>query len=704
MSASRRPVRLWPWGTVAAAFSEARGRSIASSARDPRLPKSLAEAVASFDIDEGLLYEVWELLRCAPGLEPQSQAALAYLAAACLLSARRGSTRLPLEASQIDPILSQLGAHRGDRAHLRALLNAKPGERGGAETLLGSGDEYKPFIVDDGCLYLHRMRSFETRLADALRARMDTPPDPPPGLAAAFDEVLARPARSDAGPMRLSGEQERAVLAALHLPLAVITGGPGTGKTSIVVTLLRVLARMGVALESIALAAPTGKAADRMERSIERALKSIEPLEGADRALLERCPKPLTLHRLLGYSPSGDRFRHHENNPLAERVVIVDECSMIDLFLMDRLLRSVDSRGRLVLLGDADQLPSVEAGAVFRDLVPERGGVGAKSWDGLVRAPLPPSGPAVESTADLREGVAVRLTRSYRQDDRDPEGRQILDAAALVVAGSTGELLTRVTRRESAGEVEFRGVELVPATSPAQRDAMIERWFQARVRPAPELSELCARTYRFDDEGKVPEEAREALEKLARHFERSRVLCVTRGEGRVTGTAAINGSLRGLWLEMLGIPEGRKAPPFTLGEPVMVERNDYGRGLYNGDQGLMLKVQEHEGRASARAVFARRGGWAAYAPDSAEGLSVCFAMTVHKAQGSEYDSVLLVLPDEDIPLLTREILYTAITRARRSVVILGDPEVLEAGVGRPLVRWSGVGARLAKVQKRRRAG
>ncbi|HEY3445200.1 MAG TPA: exodeoxyribonuclease V subunit alpha, partial [Myxococcales bacterium] len=666
-----KPVRLLPQGTAREAFLRAHGRMPEPTAADPRLPDSLANAVANYDLDDGLLYEVWEILRCAPKLDPSGQAAMAYLVAACLVSARRGSTRLPIDPARFDPVLSLVNAGRGERAWLRGLLTGKKVSRASVETILGEAGESKPLILEDGYLYLHRLRDAEQRLAERLRARMDTRVEPPDGLGDAFGAVLDRPAKAAGQDVRLSGEQERAVLSAFHLAVAVVTGGPGTGKTSIVVTLLRTLARLGVPLESIALAAPTGKAANRMEQSIRKALSSIEPLDGPDRELLERCPAPRTLHRLLGYSPSGDRFRHHENNPLSERVVVVDECSMVDLFLMDRLLRAVDPKNtRLILLGDAEQLPSVEAGAVFRDLVPEKGPAAKKPWDALVRSALPEPGPA-GAKGDPRARCAVRLTRSYRQDDKDPEGRQILEVAALVNQSRAEDLLSAVSKRASAAEVRFQGVELVPAATAEEREAMLERWFQQRVLALDGLQKLVEEPWRLA-EGKARPEQRARLEALCAHYERSRILCATRGEARPTGAAAVNASIRSRWLKARGIPEGAQSPRWAWGEPVMAERNDYVRGLFNGDQGLVLQVAEGEGPAGTRALFGRRDSWAALPLDADSGLSRCFAMTVHKAQGSEFDAVLLVLPEEDIPLLTREILYTAITRARKSVVILGQ--------------------------------
>ncbi len=688
-----RSHRLTPRGSAAEGFLAARGLPLVPSAANPRLPEPLAPAVAGYDVDDGLLWEVWELLRCAPEMDPPRQRAAAFLLAAVLLGARRGSTRLPLEPPAVlEGLLGYLGADKGDRVAVRALLSVDPKARGAAGPLLGGPGEFKPLVLDRGCVYLQRLWEFERRLAELLERRLRLEPGPLDAIPAALADLRARPAHAGGVALSLSGEQERAVVAALHLPLTVVTGGPGTGKTSIVVSVLRALLRLGVPVESIALAAPTGKAANRMEQSIKQALASVQPLEEPDSTLLQRCPAPRTLHRLLGYSPSHDRFRHHENNPLAERVIILDESSMVDLFLMDRLVRAVDpSRSRLVLLGDADQLPSVEAGAVFRDLVAPVGAAAPKPWDAVVHAPLPPPGPAAPE--DPRAACTVRLSRSYRQDERATEGRQILEVAEALRDGRVEELFASLPRRDAPADVAFQGVEWVPSASAADREALLDRWFDARVRSLPGLDGLLAETWILGEAGELPPEQRPRLEELVRHFERSRVLCVTRGDARPTGAAAVNDALRSRWHLSRGIPADAAGPRFALGEPVMAERNDYERGLFNGDQGLVLRVRGPNG-AGTRAVFSRREGLVAHPADAESGLSRCFAMTVHKAQGSEYDAVLLVLPDERLPILTREVLYTAVTRARRSVVIVGPREVLAAGVATPLVRHSGVGERL----------
>jgi exodeoxyribonuclease V alpha subunit len=379
----------------------------------------------------------------------------------------------------------------------------------------------------------------------------------------------------------------------------------------------------------------------------------------------------MTLHRLLGWSPSRLGFRHRRDNPLAERLVIVDESSMIDVFLMERLASALLPDARLVLLGDAEQLPSVAAGAVFRDL----GRAG--------RVP------------------AVALTKSHRMDPSRPEGFNILSVAGRVNEGalpslvrpSEKELLP--SRLDAIGRLTelppdldaLSGVFLYEPESPLDRERFLDRWSAAR-RP----SELSTRTWQVEG-GRVLDEA--ALEPLFAEAERARLLCVTKSAARPTGVVAVNASLHRRFAD----ERGRGAQPALLlaGEPVLVQRNDYERGLFNGDQGLVLFTAAAAEGPRPSAVFRGREGFVAHPLEAVRAsIELGYATTVHKAQGGEHDRVALLLPETDSPrLLTREIVYTAITRARRSVLLVGSPELLARAAARRVERSTGIAARMA---------
>lgn len=666
--------------------------------RLPAFPHDLAAAMDAHEGGRELLLLAWELARCGPEADRR---AVTVLVLASLVNQQAGSTRMPLEPTALEALLTRVGATEGDRREVASLVGRLRDAADPIRALVGGPGENRPLIVEGEWLYHGRFWAFEESVVQRLARQMASALEvlEAERVRSALADVLAR------SPMRLSPEQQWAVLSALHSPLAVITGGPGTGKTSIVVSILRVLVRLGVGPEQIALAAPTGKAANRMAESIRRTLTAIDGRSPEDEQLLTALPEPRTLHRLLGYSPGTDRFRHHERNPLAERVVLVDEGSMVDLFLMDRLVRSVGPQSRLVLLGDAEQLPSVDAGAVFRDLLPPAESVRSMPWHTLAavddRFPL---APAWEAGDDARARISVRLTHSFRMDASQTEGRHILSTARAINRGEPAALFDApegeaITLRSKAEEVTFSGAELLTASpGTAAFDAFWRRWFETRVTGHPSFESLVRRTYRHGDEG-FPEEDARALATIFAHAEGSKVLCLPRGEHGGAGAGGLNAFFH---RELLSWWRDRgevfaHAPNLVPGDPVMVVRNDYERMLFNGDQGLVLRVSEAGGPMQWRVVFrSAEGGFRTFPLDSLREVDLAYAMTVHKSQGSEFDHVALCLPQVDLPLLTREILYTAFTRSRRSVTVVGARELLELGTRRTLERFSGIGERLAR--------
>ncbi|MBF5044759.1 exodeoxyribonuclease V subunit alpha [Aggregicoccus sp. 17bor-14] len=680
----------------------------------PAFPSFLLEGASQWEDGPEMLHLAWELARCAPEATAEESKALVMLAFAALVSVREGSTRMPVrgEAGRafLGAVLERLGAHpKKDLEAVLALVETLPE---GVRTVLGGPE--RPLVLDGQWLSLQKLRHSEDQLVGALRARMTLPPVLAEGEAKArLAEVLERPPLAGGKPLKLSEEQQRAVATAMCRPLTLITGGPGTGKTSIVVSLLRTLVRLGVAPETIALAAPTGKAAMRMDESVRAALGSVSEPSAEDTRLLEARPPARTLHRLLGYSPSTDRFLHHALNPLAEDVVIVDESSMVDLFLMDRLVRSLKPGARLVLLGDADQLPSVDAGAVFRDLVPDEAPPSkpapAKSPTKARKEQLPlPLGegwgegagfPTVPPS-DPRAASAVRLTQSYRMDPSDPAGRNILTVARAVKAGQPvqlgGEGDARAALRTRARDLALSGMEVLECEpGGTEFQSLLDRWDTDVLRGGGDLDSLVRREYRFGLEGCVSEDAAD-LERLFRRFESARLLCLTRSPNDPSGTGAINAYFHRRALR-LATGLQRQAPEFLPGEPLLVEANDYDRKLFNGDQGLVVRGVDLAGDRQQHfmAAFRSGDGFVAFHLDGLRGrIQHAYAMTVHKSQGSEFDRVALVLPSRDLPLLTRELLYTGMTRARRSVVVVGASALLQTGVQRGLSRWSGVAERI----------
>lgn len=601
---------------------------------DAALLRRLERSAVTLNLDPGAVTVAAEVAALAPGLGGERRQGLTLLTLAALWDVAQGSTRTPLEAAHLRDRFTAL---LGDADEAEALLDAAWAalETPEAAALVGAGA--RPLVRVGDALYLRRLFHAEGWLADALAARWARPAA---DTSAAVAAVEARPAG-----VTLSEEQRAAVTEAARRPLTLVSGGPGTGKTSIVVALLRTLMRLGVEPGRVALAAPTGKAAWRLGEALRRGLEAVTEPDAADQRLAAAPPTPRTLHRLLGYHPAADRFAHHAGNPLAADVVVVDESSMVDVFLLGHLLDAVRPDARLVLLGDADQLPSVAAGAVFRDVL------------GLAGA------------------AAVRLTHSYRMRADDPAGAGILRLANAVNVGGPLDA-AGLTERGSPEALAYEGVERLPGRS---LRAFLDHWHATTVRPPASVRALTQRAWAVRD-GRVVEGAQ--LAPLFAWQARARVLCLTRGGDR--GVERTNARLHAWVAREAGQPD---AVPMIAGEPVMVVANDADRGLFNGDQGVVLFGAE--GRRLA--VFPADDGPRAFHLNAlAERLVLAHATTVHKAQGSEFERVAVLLPPVDGPLSTRELLYTALTRARRSVVLVGPASALDRAAARPTARHGGL--------------
>jgi exodeoxyribonuclease V alpha subunit len=649
-----------------------------SAAEFRRRLRQIESGAAQLSLDSGAVHVAAEIAAIEPNLSDEQRLALILLITASLAALQAGSTCLPVSGEQARaPMGRMLAALCGDAfgggPDTIAEAIARLLDSDLASHVIGRApDAYRPLIYLHPFIYHHRVRAAEMRLAQLLADRLAQGPiDSPERIKAAMrDTLTGEGAVRDAGPV-LSAEQRDAVTNAAGHRLALISGGPGTGKTSIILAILRVLVRIGLEPGRIALAAPTGKAAFRMGESVREGLARIGSPAGADRLLKEAAPDPCTIHRLLGYSPGRGRFTYHRNNPLDTAAVIVDEASMLDLMLMERLAGALRPNARLIVLGDADQLPSVAAGAVFRDIAA--------------------AATAISARGDRFRGVCTRLTHSYRMDTNDQAGRAVFAVAAAI--NSAEQMTARggpdgINRRSRPEELRFTGVELLPGA--ATVEAFLDQWYAARIASA-EVEKLVARV--FENKNGFDRPACAALDRIFDHATASRILCFTRV--LATGSERINASMHRRRAEAAGAPPDRE---FLPGEPVIVVRNDYERMLFNGDQGVILRVRHPGGRATAMAVFRRASGFAAF--DLAalrESLELCYATTIHKAQGSEFDTVAVLLPDRDLPILTREALYTAVTRSRHGVAIVGEENLLHAGIARGVERFSGLAEELTRL-------
>ncbi len=510
-----------------------------------------------------------------------------------------------------------------------------------------------PLILDrDNRLYLYRYWQYERELAAGLLLRAGAR-----GLS--VDEaLLADGLRRLFGPLP-AGEpdwQRIAAAAALWSRFCVISGGPGTGKTTTVVKILALLLEQGgPAPLRMALAAPTGKAAARLSGAIHRATAGLATAPSVQAAIPDGVT---TIHRLLGVVPGTTAFRHHGGNPLPFDLVVIDEASMVSLPLMARLVAALPPEGRLLLLGDRDQLSSVEPGAVLGDICgtgePEGASPGFRRYLERVTGAPPESLPG-EGGGALADSLVV-LRRNFRFAAESAIGR-----LSRAINAGDGRAVQDVL--EAGGE-EVSWRELPgPAALAAVLEPHLVAGYGDYLAEAEPLAALAA-------------------------FERFRVLCALR-QGRY-GVAGLNSLIeRVLAGRGLLVPRG----DWYRGRPVLITVNDHAQGLFNGDTGIALPDPEQPDRLAV--WFADgRGGVRPVAPLRLPCHETAFAVTVHKSQGSEFEGVLLVLPGADSPVLTRELLYTGVTRARQRVELWGDRELLARALTRRVERRSGLGSLL----------
>jgi exodeoxyribonuclease V alpha subunit len=493
--------------------------------------------------------------------------------------------------------------------------------------VVGRPGEFKPLILDQsGRLYLHRYWEYESNLAKAILERAGQEVE-------GVNESLLRQGLDRLFPQaRQAAEtdwQSIAAATAVKKRLCVISGGPGTGKTRTVVALLALLLEQaGEQTVRIALAAPTGKAAARLHDALK---KWKETLPCNDLIKTRLPEQTFTLHRLLGSLPNSVQLKYGKENPLPFDVVVVDEASMVDLALMSKLLAAIPSAARVILLGDKDQLASVEAGAVLGDIC--RGGL----------RPGP-----------LRDCV-VKLEKNYRFG----ADNGILDLSQAINAGDAERTITMLT--SSAGGAR-EGISSAQLPSPRQLKE------QLREPVVKGFGEILG--------SGDPVAGLQALNRF-------RILCVVR-HGPY-GVETVNRLIEEILIEARLIPVHERWYP---GRPVIVTRNDYHLKRFNGDVGVTLPDQ-----ASGELRVWFPGGdntVQAVLPLRLPEHETVFAMTVHKSQGSEFEEVLLILPERDVPVLTRELIYTGVTRASRRVQIWFDEQVFRNAISRPVERTSGL--------------
>lgn len=525
-----------------------------------------------------------------------------------------------------------------------------------AHAWVSDGSRFTPFVLGrQANFYMWRNWRHETHVAQALLARAHASKLPLAhgDLASAVEELFAG---SDAA---ATYWQRVAVAAVPGSRIFALTGGPGTGKTSTVLRMLLMLLRHASACglpenPTIALAAPTGKAAQRLGETIgvgKQRLREQLPAGSAFIALIEHVPDavPQTLHRLLGFRPHDNSFEHGPRKPLAADIVVVDEVSMIDIAMMRRLLDALRPEAMLILLGDPGQLHAIEAGSVLSDIA---GSVGENAMSAALAEQL--NLRSAESHAPLA-GQVVTLTHVWRAGSELQAGIDTLrhgDGAAFEAFCTRDDAVLRL--RACADAAALR--------------AHVLAWLDAH-----DCYALVTQI------GIQPERALRGLRE-------AQILCALR-EGPF-GAQGLNALVTRLLAERAGFDADRD---WYHGRPVIITRNDYTRELYNGDIGIAL-----QGTDGLRVWFASSTGLRNFSPRTLAGHETAWAITIHRSQGSEYGQVAVVLPpDAESRILSRELLYTAVSRATRAAEIWTSNAALRTASERHVRRRGGLRALLA---------
>lgn len=582
-------------------------------------------------------------------LADDSQPVLMLAAALTSRDTAEGHVCLPLEtlnpqtcfAGQHQPLAQQLFALTGDAANWRQTLLAS--------SAVSENNEVTPLKLFRQRLYLHRLWHHEQTVSQFF-----TQQDP---LMAADETHIAQLLHQLFASQPDTDWQKIAVAVALTRRIAVISGGPGTGKTTTVAKLLWALTQSNPARRlRIRLAAPTGKAAARLSESLALALHSTPDAANPHTLPDEAC----TLHRLLGVRQSSQHSRYHAGNPLHLDVLLVDEASMIDLPMMARLIAALPAHARLILLGDHEQLASVEAGAVLGDLChharygysPER----SAQLTRLTGYNIPPGDDSI--TSPLRDSLCL-LRKSYRFSLHSGIGQ----LARAVNNGNETEVL-RILARGRA--------DLVHKNLNNDQDYQIM------------LADALQGYLHYLQLLRQPADVARIL--LA--FSQYQLLCALR-EGPF-GVSGLNEQLEQVLIAHQLI-NGKAHSHWYHGRPVMITRNDSALGLFNGDTGIALQQEN-----TIRVWFTMPDGrLKSVSPARLPAHETAWAITVHKSQGSEFDHAALVLPAQYTPVVRRELIYTAITRARHRLSLYADPATLKQGIITRTERHSGLWLRMA---------
>jgi len=521
---------------------------------------------------------------------------------------------------------------------------------------VGRPGDFRPLILDNkNRLYLYRYWDYEKRLSDSIisRAKKDVRNIDVTFLNDSLKRVFQQNKDDD------FNRQKVAALIAVFKRFCVISGGPGTGKTFAMAKILALLIEQSKEDRlNILLAAPTGKAAARIGESIKDAKKTLN----CSVDVIEAIPsEAYTIHRMLKTIPGSPYFRHNSENPLDADVVVVDEASMVDLALMSKLVAAVPFDARLILIGDKDQLASVEAGSVLGDICDWNNFHGfsihfRNKMEKLLDQKIDVSSQEHKDSPGLYDCMVV-LKKNYRFTGKSGIG----ELSRAVNHGDIDKALSLMNNNKD--QIDWEKISLPQDLSRAITKRIIESYADYLNTDDP---------YR-------------ALEL----FSRFKILCAVK-----IGSFGVNAVNR--LAEKVLIREGlietvsSTSKPWYRGRPVLVTRNDYNLELFNGDIGITMPAPGTSSKNMYVYFPGNSGELRRFSPHRLPEHETVYAMTVHKSQGSEFENILFILPDRDYPVLTRELFYTGITRAIQNVSIWGSEDVIRSTISRKIERTSGL--------------
>lgn len=580
---------------------------------------------------------------------------------------KQGSLCLNLDESRLyaglQDFLEDKKSREITRRFLSGLLNDKY-----KRLITRNSDNYLPLILDESngrkLLYFQKFYVHEKSLEDQVETLLHGKNSLSVSdkeieflIGDIFSPELSIRISKHGKPIDRDSCQVDAIRLSLGSQFSIISGGPGTGKTSLMVNILRCLVRAGIPTEHILIGAPTGRAAQRMTEAVQYSINTIRNPSDMDIELLNL--KGSTLHKILRYRRHSHDFYYRDTNPLPASAIILDEVSMVDVVMMDKFLKAVDpAKTKLIFLGDKDQLPSVDAGAVFAEMIP----------DGI--------------RAERFKDRLILLEKVYRS------GENLLRLAEQINQGK-GPEFTSVSF-ESALNIDTDKWAFVRPEGIREWEQDLRLWTQHHYlspfnKHDKSFLDLISEAGGIGTDQLINSDSgREILHQCFAVIKRARILSLVRNG--IFGCIGINSRITQHLKSVFG-PYAGPEKRFFAGAVIMITRNDYSKELFNGDVGIVIR----DANGDYRAFFPRFDSYIGLAMDLLPPWEHAFAMTVHKSQGSEFDDVLLVLPeDEKHRLLTREIVYTGITRAKKRVVLYGTESALRTAFQRKIERHSGL--------------